>query len=96
MDSPSCTFTSAKLDYTPFAADFILPGVARGDLHPSMWAFWIRRNTLGYHRYLRLLDVKLGSWLVPLTDWIYAIYLPTRPDARTPPDRLRSGQPCAF
>src|SRR5262245_47963908 len=35
MDSPSCTFTSAKLEYTPFAADFILgslPRVARGDL----------------------------------------------------------------
>src|SRR5262245_12446305 len=36
MDSPSCTFTSAKLDYTPFAADFFvpcsMPRVARGDL----------------------------------------------------------------
>src|SRR3954471_21207250 len=34
MDSPSCTFTSAKLEYTPLAADFLLlwtPGVARRD-----------------------------------------------------------------
>src|SRR5262245_24726174 len=39
MDSPSCTFTSAKLDYTPFAADFDFPSgprVARGDLQLCM------------------------------------------------------------
>src|SRR5260221_10066312 len=38
MDSPSCTFTSAKLEYTPFAADFILvlvPRSRRGDLQLS-------------------------------------------------------------
>ena len=46
MDSPSCTFTSAKLDYTPFAA--LLQRVARGDLMHCV-ALWIPQNTLGYH-----------------------------------------------